>query len=278
MSFFSSILPILGTVAGSFLGPAGAAIGGAIGGGLGGAFASDDAADAQQQGAQQGIDTQWRMWQEQQKNLAPWLTSGQTGNALLQQLLGIGGTQQNPTFNPNAQLVRPFGQSDFQTDPGYQFRMNEGLNSILNKRSALGGVSSGNTLRDFSRFNQGLASDEYQNAYNRYRTNQGDVYSRLSGMANTGANAASGLAGIGSNVANNVSSLQAAQGAYGAAGILGQQGAGQGLANNFLLANSLRGGSGGGGQGYGGNALTDYLTGSYYSNQAGMPYGYESPL
>ena len=62
----------------------------------------------------------------------------------------------------------PFGMEQFQTDPGYQFRMAEGLKALERSASARGILSSGQTLKDITRFGQDTASQEYQNAFARY--------------------------------------------------------------------------------------------------------------
>lgn len=273
MSFLSSILPAIGAIGGSFFGPVGTAIGGSLGAGIGGSISSNDAAGQQQQGAQNAINTQLQMFQQNQQNLAPWLQSGQTGNAELMRLLGIGGNAQNPTFDPNAMLVRPFGMSDFQADPGYQFRLQQGLGAIENTASARGGIAGGNALKSLTDYAQGLASTEYNNAYNRYNQNINNIYGRLSGLSNTGANVAGQVAGLGANTASNVSSLQNQIGATNAAGVLGGQnalssGIGGGI-NNWLLANAMQQGNGGFGGGLL-NSLSAFQPGGFSDPQAAI--------
>jgi len=51
----------------------------------------------------------------------------------------------------------------FEQDPGYQFRQEQGEQAIGRMAAAQGGRLSGRTLKEMSRFNQGLASQEYQN-------------------------------------------------------------------------------------------------------------------
>lgn len=57
--------------------------------------------------------------------------------------------------------------SGFQADPGYQFRQEQGEQAINRAAAARGGRLSGRTLKELGRFNQGLASQEYQNFANR---------------------------------------------------------------------------------------------------------------
>jgi hypothetical protein len=58
---------------------------------------------------------------------------------------------------------------NFQSDPGYQFRLQEGMNAIQGSAAARGNALSGSTLKALQKYGQNLASDEMQNAYNRYQ-------------------------------------------------------------------------------------------------------------
>ena len=51
-------------------------------------------------------------------------------------------------------------------------------------------------------YGQDMGSQEYQNAYNRYQTDQGNQYNRLASMAGLGQAANTSLAGAGQNFAN----------------------------------------------------------------------------
>ena len=62
----------------------------------------------------------------------------------------------------------PFGMEQFNADPGYQFRMSEGLKALERSAASRGILSSGQTLKDITRFGQDTASQEYQNAFARY--------------------------------------------------------------------------------------------------------------
>ena len=67
-----------------------------------------------------------------------------------------------------APSYQPFGMAQFQADPGYQFRMSEGLKALERSAASRGILSSGQTLKDITRFGQDTASQEYQNAFARY--------------------------------------------------------------------------------------------------------------
>ena len=60
-----------------------------------------------------------------------------------------------------------FDTEDLLKDPGYQFRQDEGAKAIERKGAARGMLQSGRTLQSLSNFSQGLASQEYGQAYGR---------------------------------------------------------------------------------------------------------------
>lgn len=55
----------------------------------------------------------------------------------------------------------------FTQTPGYQFRVQQGEQGVLNNLSALGMKNSGKALKALESFRQGIASDEYNNWLNR---------------------------------------------------------------------------------------------------------------
>jgi hypothetical protein len=121
---------------------------------------------------------------------------------------------------PGGDLVRPFAESDFKTDPGYGFRMSEGLKALDRSAASRGGLLSGATLKGAERFGQDIASNEYNNAYNRYIGNQATRRNALAGLAGFAppASAAiqSGDTAYGSNAANLASNTANAMAGAGA--------------------------------------------------------------
>ena len=68
-----------------------------------------------------------------------------------------------------ADSVRDFDPSsvNLEEDPGYKFRLQEGLKAIRRGAAAGSGARGGATLKALTRFGQESASQEYQSAYNR---------------------------------------------------------------------------------------------------------------
>jgi len=60
---------------------------------------------------------------------------------------------------------------NYMADPGYAFRFNEGMKGLNATAAARGGLISGNALKGATDYGQASGSQEYQNAYNRYLSN-----------------------------------------------------------------------------------------------------------
>jgi hypothetical protein len=98
--------------------------------------------------------------------------------------------------------------AQFQTSPGYQFRLGQGLQAIDRSAASRGRLMSGATLKAAQGFGQGLATDEFGNFINRLQT----------------------LAGVGQSATNTgVSAGQTAAGNIGTAAIAGGSAIGQGI-------------------------------------------------
>jgi hypothetical protein len=168
----------------------GASLVGGIANGIGSWFG----ADAQRDAANQAMGVQRDIWGQQQRNQAPYLQAGQSTLAdLLQQMRG-GGFDVNP--------------AEIANDPGYQFRLAEGQKALERSAAARGGLNSGGTLKSLTRYSQGVASDELQNAWLR---KQG-AFNRMMGVAGMGQGAANSLGAMGGQYANNMGELYGALG------------------------------------------------------------------
>ena len=237
-----------------------------------GATSSREAALIQAAAAEQALRLQKQLADEQVLRNAPYSEAGITAQNRMLDLMGLStrtgaagyGSANQPYsmagFDPNS-LMRNFGAADFQTDPGYNFRLSEGLKAIDRQAAARGGLISGAGLKAAGRFGGDLASQEYGNAFNRFQTNRAsqaglftdaynrnrtrqlDEFSRLGGLMTSGQNAAAGTgasqAAFGSNAANltNAGAAAMGQGVIGAgqATAAGQMGAGN-TYNNAIQA------------------------------------------
>lgn len=120
-----------------------------------------------------------------------------------------------------ASKYTPFTMAQFQADPGYAFRLQEGLKALDRSAAARGGLLSGATLKGAQRYGQELGSQEFTNAFNRYQLERQarlNPLQSLAGMSQTAANTMSNQAGqFGENMAQNAMT----QGNIRASGYLG---------------------------------------------------------
>lgn len=160
---------------------------------------SDQALNAQRNAANQSNALQSQVYNQTRDDNSAYQQAGLAALA----------NMQDASFN------RSFDANSFQADPGYQFRMAEGLKAINNSAAARGGRLGGATLKALSAYSGNLASEEYGNAYNRFTNDQTNRYNRLATLAGYGQNAnainANAGAGYASNVSQNLQGVANAQ-------------------------------------------------------------------
>ena len=175
-------------------------VGGAIS-----ANAAQNAADQQAQAAQNAQNLQTNMYNQTVNREAPFVQGGQAAQGQLDYLLGIGTPGQGNTAASSpaggyGSLNAPFTAQTFQQyAPAYQFQLQQGQQGVLNGDSSSVGAGSGAALKDLTSFNQNFANTSFNNAFNQYQTQQGNIFSRLAGIAQQGQAAASNSATGGSN-------------------------------------------------------------------------------
>lgn len=149
--------------------------------------ATKDAANASNAATQATIAEQQREFDINQKNQAPWLTTGKSALSMLGGMYGLNsdGSGQSTGAKPD--------YSAFYQSPDYQFALQQGLQSVDRGAAARGTLYSGQNTADEMKFGQGLASQQFGNFYNR-----------LAGLAGIGQTAANQLGYAGQNMANQV--------------------------------------------------------------------------
>jgi hypothetical protein len=100
-----------------------------------------------------------------------------------------------------------FGMDQFQQDPGYAFRMSEGMKGLERSAAARGGLLSGSTLKGIQRFGQDRASQEYQNAFNRYGIERERRLAPLQSLAGVGQTTSQQLGAAGTGFANTMGNI-----------------------------------------------------------------------
>ncbi|NIE67477.1 DNA transfer protein p32 [Burkholderia sp. Ax-1719] len=197
-----------------------------------GAVASNSAADTQASAANNATGAQMAMFNTTQQNLQPYMSEGNTAlNTLNGQL---------PTLNA------PINNTNWQQymSPAYNFQLQQGDQAIQNSAAATDGALSGAAMKGLINYNQNMAGTAFQNAFNDYQTQNSNIYSRLSNLANLGESAAAGVGqaatATGANVANTITAAGNAQ----AAGTVGTANAVTGAVNNglgYYMLNNLAG-------------------------------------
>lgn len=221
------------------------------------ANAARDAAAAQVEAAERAGQEQRAMFERQVELQAPFREAGLTAQNRLMTLLGLEGGQAGaPDFG---RYARDFSMADFEADPGYGFRMSEGMKALERSAASRGRLLSGETLKGVQRFGQDLASQEYGNAYNRFyqmRNAQLNPLQSIAGQGQTGTNVLTNAAGdLGKSLASTYMSMGNAQAA-------GATGAGQARASGYVGGvNALTGALQSG--------VRNYLTASYLARLPG---------
>ena len=178
---------------------------------------------AQRDSLDQQMAFQAKIYEQQRADFAPYRESGVANLNQLNTLLGIGG-------NTGAADYGRFATADFtpanflaNQDPGYGFRFSEGQKAIDRQAAARGGLISGNALKATQAFGQDMASQEYNNAFNRFQTIRGNTLQPFQMGAAAGQSAAA-MQGQASAQYGSAGGQAIGQFGQGASGIYGNQG------------------------------------------------------
>lgn len=219
-----------------------------------GLIGANKAAKAQKSAANRAADTQMEMFNRQVELQEPFRQGGLTAQNRLLTLLGLeGGEAGTPDYG---RYAKDFTMADYQADPGYGFRLDEGMKALERSAAARGGLLSGATLRGAQRFGQDLASQEYQNAFNRYQVNRANQLNPLQSLYGAGQTSANTLTTAAGQTGQGVAGAQLAGGQARASGYLGMANALTGALNTgaglyvqqplyAALADRMRGGAAG---------------------------------
>lgn len=177
---------------------AAAMVGAAAVGAAGSAYASkksSSAAKTQAASADRASEIQQENFEQTRKDLMPYKQAGDTS---LNQLMGQMGS--NGYFNQSYEG----DEFNFQADPSYKFRQQQGFDGIQSQAAAQGGLLSGATLKALNDYNSNLASQEYGNAFNRWQSTDNNNYERFNADQTNRYNRLSNLVGVGQNAAAQV--------------------------------------------------------------------------
>lgn len=189
-------------------GVAAAAVAGVAGSALqsGATSSAADKATAAQQQAQERA----------RADLQPWAATGGLANTASTDLLGLNG--------PDA-ATAAFG--NYQTSPGYQWQLGEGLRAVDAGAAAKGILRSGATLKAEQAYGAGLADQDF-----------GQYYNRLFGLSQLGEKAAAGTGEGDIKTGQGIAATDLALGQQQSS-IYGNLASGIGGAANSYATNSL---------------------------------------
>ncbi len=156
------------------------------------AEATEQAANISAQSSREALDLQRRMYEEGVARQRPFYEAGQTA---LNKLIPLSTSYQR------------FGMDQFQADPGYAFRLSEGMKGLERSAAARGGLMGGATGKALLRYGQEAGSQEYQNAFNRYQAERAAQLNPLQSLAGVGQTSANTVGGYGQNYANQANQL-----------------------------------------------------------------------
>lgn len=193
---------------------------------------------AEERIAAENRELQRELVDQQREDFAPWRDVGQ--KALDQIWAGV----ESGEFQ--------VGDIDVTKDPGYQFRMGQGVEALDKSAAARGRLLSGAQQKGVTDYAQNVASNEYANAYAREANKKAKQYNILSNLSTGGQSSAAGQAQATSNLAqtegNILSNLGRSQNVsqqqQGAARAGAYQGAAQSVnqaAQNWLTYDALKG-------------------------------------
>ena len=236
--------------------------GATLAGGLIASSGARSAASTQADAATRSGEVQKQMFDEQMKLQDPYRQAGLLGQNQLMTLLGLSGAQPSgggggglfggvgnavagaaagPYVGGDVssadygKYAKDFSMADYKADPGYAFRLSEGMKALSHKAGSRGGLVSGTTMKGMADYIGGSASQEYGNAFARYQAERAARLQSLGNLMSTGQAAASNqAAGAGNYAVNAGNAITSAGNAIGA----GQLGAANTLASGLGTAAS----------------------------------------
>lgn len=195
-----------------------AAVGGNLIGSSMASDAAEDAANTQAASADKATALQKEMFDKQVELQEPFRQAGLTGQNRLMELLGLGGNKAAPGYGS---AMKDFSMADFQADPGYQWRLQQGQQALERSAAARGGLLSGRAAKDMTNYAQGAASQEYGNAFNRFQTNRSNKLNPLQSLAGQAQTATNQIATDAGNYGLNAGNTMMQAGNARASGYVG---------------------------------------------------------
>ena len=167
-----------------------------------GAYGATKAADTSAAASANALALQKQIYDQQTSLNAPYNAAGVTAQNKMLSLLGLGGDTTAPGYGKYA---KDFSMADYTADPGYAFRLSEGMKQLTHNAAGRGGLISGGTMKGIQDYAQSSASQEYGNAYQRYLQNRQNQLQPLANLTTSGLSAANQQSNVAGNYATNAS-------------------------------------------------------------------------
>ncbi len=215
-----------------------AIIGSAVVGAGVNAYSANKAADVQKENANRVAGMQQAQYQQTREDLSPYRKLGEDATGRMT-------TRLSELTEPISVNPQDFVGSDY-----YNFLETQGQRGVTNSAAARGLASSGAALKGAAAFSKGLASQEWKSNFEMKRANTSDAYSRLKGLIEAGAGAATGTGVLGEKAAYNAGTALTGGANAEAAGINKIGNTVAGLASNlggYAAYQGMYGNAGGGG-------------------------------
>ena len=217
-------------------------------GSAGQALGSYLGASGQSEAAKQAAANQMAMFNTINQQYAPQRGAGYQALNQIRSMLPGQFTKYDETGKPvgtatgQDYLTRQFTPQDLYAGlaPNYQFQLQQG--QMANQRAANvgGGALSGNTLAGLERYTQDYAGNAYQQAFQNFQNQRGNIYNTLAGIAGLGQQAIGGSAQAGQAATTAAGQLGVGAAAANAAGMTGAANAVAGGLQNYQLNQVLQ--------------------------------------
>lgn len=164
--------------------------------------ASKKAAEMSLTASQDANALQREFFNTARADTAPWREAGKGSLNVLADYMGIPMEGQTPSAK-FGYLNKPFDINQWQ-DPGYDFRLRQGIRALDRSAAAQGNLFSGAQGKALTQYGQDYGSNEFANAYNRWTSGNDTLYNRLAGLSGTGQAATRDIGQWGINMAGNI--------------------------------------------------------------------------
>lgn len=227
------------------------AVGGSLIGSAISADAATSAADTQAAAADRQAAQQKQIFDIQNKQQEPYRGAGYSAlNTIGSMLPGEYqkyDAQGNPigTATGTGYLTKEFTNLDLNNylSPNYNFQREQGEGATRNLFNATGGLVGGNAQRGLIDYNQNFAGNAFNNAFNQFQTQRGNIYNNLASIAGIGQTATNQTGANATNYGTNIANLDVGAANARAAGTVGAanaySGGIQNAGNMYMLSNLL---------------------------------------